>query len=124
MAKKPLSPDAIDSLSSGPAFEQAIHVWGGLSVYGLDGQLLGRVDEFIIDAAGNLTGFVVRTGNSLQRELRLLMDWIQSSNREQIQLRITADEARIVGQNGNAMRLPESPAGAPTVHFGHTDAPA
>ena len=86
-----------DSETSGLSPEQAVIVRGGLQVYSLDGMLLGQVEEFIIDTTGNLTSFVVNTGNSIGCELRVLMEWIQAVTRERIQLGITAAEARRAG---------------------------
>lgn len=80
---------------NGRSVEQAVIVRGGLEVYSLDGMLLGYVEEFIIDAAGNLTSFVVKMGSAIDNEMRVLMDWIQTVTRERIQLRITAAEARL-----------------------------
>jgi sporulation protein YlmC with PRC-barrel domain len=84
-----------DNDMGGHSIEEAVIVQGGLQVYTLDGMLLGHVDEFIIDTTGNLTSFMVNTGNTLGHEMRVLMDWIQTVTRERIQLCITAAEAQL-----------------------------
>ena len=84
-----------DNDMNGRSSEQAVIVRGGLQVYSLDGMLLGHVDEFIIDTTGNLTSFVVKTGNTIGHDIRVVMDWIQNVTRERIQLCITAAEAQL-----------------------------
>lgn len=84
-----------DNHMDGHSNEEAVIVRGGLQVYTLDGMLLGHVDEFIIDITGNLTSFVVKTGNALGHDVRVLMDWIQTVTWERIQLCITAAEAQL-----------------------------
>lgn len=79
------------------SLEQAVHVRRGLEVYSLDGVLLGNVEEFIIDATGNLTSFIVTRGTALGDELRVVMEWIQSVTRERIHLTIPAVDARMSG---------------------------
>ncbi len=78
-----------------PSIKEAVIVRGGLQVCTLDGMLLAHVDEFIIDTTGNLTSFVVKTGNTFGHEMRVVMEWIQNGTRERIQLCITAAEAQI-----------------------------
>lgn len=86
------SPGEIDIPRAGDRSEQAVGVRDGLMVYSHDGELLGHVAEFIIDTAGNLTSFVIRSGHTAHQELRVLMSWIHSVSRETIQLRVTVDE--------------------------------
>lgn len=82
--------------------QQSVPITGGLAVYSRDGELLGQVGKFVIDAAGNLTSFVVNTGDAFGDEPHVLMDWIQSSTHEQIQLRITAAEVRLASRKPTA----------------------
>ena len=86
-----------DSNSNGHSAEQAVTVRSGLEVYSQDDMLLGQVEEFIIDATGTLTSFVVSAGTSIGAEMRVMMDWIETVTRERIHLCITAAEARIAG---------------------------
>lgn len=117
-----------DSDMNGRSAEQAIIVRGGLQVYTLDGILLGHVDEFIIDTTGNLTSFVVKTGNTIGHEIRVLMDWIQNVTRERIQLCITAAEAQLsilAGERAGKGRDMRVRSGAATTRGTHaSDTPA
>lgn len=93
VAMQPLQPEDIDRTASAPPAEQAVDVQHGLVVYSQDGRLLGRIGEFIIDTAGDLTSFIVRAESSLQRDVRIHMNWIHMVTRDHVLLRITAAEA-------------------------------
>lgn len=93
VAMLPLQPEDIDRTPTASPDELAVDVQDGLLVYSQDGRLLGRIGEFVIDTAGELTSFIVRAESSLQRDLRIHMAWIHLVTREQVLLRITAAEA-------------------------------
>lgn len=85
---------AIDTNNDVVAAEQAVGVDGGLLVYSHDGQLIGRVGEFVIDVSGNLTSFVVHAGTQVWQDLKVPMTWIHTVTRDQILLRLTAAEVQ------------------------------
>ncbi|CAN5615316.1 hypothetical protein BH24CHL1_BH24CHL1_07700 [soil metagenome] len=83
---------------------------------------IGARDEFIIDTTGNLTSFVVKTGNTFGHEMRVLMEWIQNVTRERIQLCITAAEAQISTLAGERAGKRSRSVPARRAHTGDTPA--
>lgn len=107
-ASSSLQPADIDAtrVADKPA-EQAVGVASGLLVFSHDGQELGRVGEFVIDMAGNLTSFIVHAGTEISREARIPMTWIHNVTRDRILLRLTAAEVyatNSTGRNANPRR--------------------
>lgn len=63
-------------------------------VIGCDGESLGTVDEIISDANGNVTGLVVKEGILVQHQIRVPVEWIASIWSNQVELGLTAAEAK------------------------------
>lgn len=115
MATPPLRPQDIDEVRPvAVSNEQSVSVHGGLLVYTQDGLELGRVGEFIIDAEGNLTSFVVRAGLA-GMETRVWMNWIHSVTKERILLRLSATEVHAA----NAAAIKASGARRRKQQLGH-----
>ena len=107
-ASSSLQPAEIDATRvAEKSVEQVVGVESGLLVFSHDGQALGRVGEFVIDVAGNLTSFIVRAGSEISREVRVPMTWIHNVTRDRILLRLTAAEvhaANLSNRRANTRR--------------------
>ncbi len=71
-----------------------VEINGQTEVLGSDRESIGTVDEIISDAAGNITGLVVKEGIIVQHRMRVPVDWIASIWSNQVELSLTAAEAK------------------------------
>ena len=67
---------------------------GQTEVIGSDGKSLGTVDEIISDAGGTVTGLIVKEGIIVHHRMRVPVHWIASIWSNQLELRLTAAEAK------------------------------
>jgi uncharacterized protein YrrD len=67
---------------------------GQTEVIGSDGESLGTVDEIISDAGGTVTGLIVKEGIIVHHRMRVPVDWIASILSNQVELQLTAAEAK------------------------------
>jgi uncharacterized protein YrrD len=71
-----------------------VEIDGQTEVLGSDGESIGTVDEIISDTAGNITELVVKEGLIVQHRMRVPVDWIASIWSNQVELSLTAAEAK------------------------------
>jgi uncharacterized protein YrrD len=73
--------------------EEDVVISEGTDVVGADGEKVGTVDEIMFDEYGKIYGFVVRAGFVFTRDVRIPMDWVESTGGEHIRLRLDAANA-------------------------------
>lgn len=88
--------------SSGPVVEnrsnipeEDVVISQGTDVLGADGEKVGTVDELVFDEHGKVNGFIVRAGFIFTRDIRVPMDWVESTGEEHIRLRVDSRDAEM-----------------------------
>lgn len=73
--------------------EEDVVISQGTDVIGADGEKVGTVDEIVFDEFGHIDGFIVRAGFIFTRDVRIPMDWVETTGEEHVRLRIDSASA-------------------------------
>ncbi len=73
--------------------ETDVMISEGTDVYGSDGDKVGSVDQVLVDDGGAITGFVVSKGFIFKKDVRIPIDWVDTTNESEIRLNITSAQA-------------------------------
>jgi len=73
--------------------ETDVMISEGTDVYGSDGDKVGSVGEILVGDDGAINGFIVSKGFIFKSDVRVPIDWVESTGEDRIQLSVTAAEA-------------------------------